>query len=103
MVSKVEKDIAQIRAEQAPATEQVRKTAHRAVDQAAEKAGAVEEKVRTEADRLKEIADNQREATRQKIDAGLRRTDRFIQERPLAAAGIAFAAGAVAAMLLRRS
>lgn len=103
MVSKARNEVRDIHAEAAPATEQARETAHKVVDQAAGKAREVEEKVRSEAGRLKAAAEDQGEAARRRIDKGLQRADQFIKERPLAAAGIAFGAGALAALLLRRS
>lgn len=98
-----QQDVTSIGAESAKTTEQARKAAHDLVDTAAEKAEVVEKQLREEASRLGEAAGQKREDLSQKIDDGLKRADDFIQTRPMAAAGIAFAAGALAALILKRS
>ena len=103
MSTQSHKEFGHFKSTDAPATEQARKAAHELVENAADKAGGVEVKLREEASRLEKVAEERKEEVRRQIDAGLARADAFIRERPLAAAGMAFAAGAVAALLLRRS
>jgi ElaB/YqjD/DUF883 family membrane-anchored ribosome-binding protein len=98
-----QQDVSDFRRTDAPTTEQARKTAHELVDTAADKAEGAEARLREEASRLGERASERKEQAQAQIDAGLSKADAFIRERPLAAAGIAFAAGAATALLLRRS
>jgi ElaB/YqjD/DUF883 family membrane-anchored ribosome-binding protein len=84
-------------------TEQARKLAHGAVDSAADRAEGVEKKVRDEAARFAERAQEGKEEAKQQFDDTVARLDTFVKERPAAALGIAFAGGALAALILKRS
>ncbi|MEJ8569143.1 hypothetical protein [Elongatibacter sediminis] len=86
----------------APTTEHMRATAHEAVDKAADRAEGVEQRVREEASRAAEKAGEQREEARRQLDDTLSSIDGFVREKPVAAAGIAFAAGVVTTLLMKR-
>ena len=76
--------------------------AHDAIDHAAEKAEPLEHKIREQASRAQEkIGSTQAEASEQ-LHQQVERVESFIKERPLAATGIAFGAGILAAIILRR-
>lgn len=85
-----------------PITDKARKFAHEAVDTASAKAEGVERKVRDEARRVSDKVDRGEARARHQIDETLTSMEEFIRERPMAAAGMAFAAGMIAAMILRR-
>ena len=86
----------------APATEHGRKVAHETVDAAADRAGELEEKVRDQAHRIAEKSGEKTEQARDQLEDGLEKVESFVQKKPLAAAGIAFGAGVLATLLLRR-
>jgi ElaB/YqjD/DUF883 family membrane-anchored ribosome-binding protein len=86
----------------APTSKRVSSIAHEAVDKAAGKAEEVEKKVRAEAGRLAEKSSETAAEAKQQFEATLNRVDEFVNQRPFAAAGIAFAAGVVGALLIRR-
>jgi ElaB/YqjD/DUF883 family membrane-anchored ribosome-binding protein len=86
----------------APATNKARAFAHEAVDQTADKAEVMEEKLRAEAAHAAEKASAGKDQAIEKWDEAVKGVDHFMRQRPVAAAGIAFGAGVVAALLLRR-
>ncbi len=86
----------------APTTEQLRSTAHDVIDSAADRAEEVEKKVRVEAARVAEKADMSKDEAKQQLDQAMDKIDSFIRERPVTAVGIAFGAGVVATLLLKR-
>ena len=88
---------------EAPTTEHIRSAAHEAVDQAAEHAEVVEKRVRSEAARMAERAEAGKVEARKQFDETFEKLDGFVHARPIAAVGIAFTAGLLVAMLLRRS
>ncbi len=76
--------------------------AHDAIDHAAEKAEPLEQKIREQAHHAQEkIGSSQAEASEQ-IHQQVEKVEAFIKQRPVAATGIAFAAGILAAIILRR-
>jgi len=86
----------------APTTDHFRSTAHEVVDNAADRAEEVERKVRVEAARVAENAEQSKAEAKQQLDDTLQKIDSFVRERPVAAAGIAFGAGVFATLLLKR-
>jgi ElaB/YqjD/DUF883 family membrane-anchored ribosome-binding protein len=82
----------------APTTGRVAHSLHDAVDAAAAKAGGAEERLREQAGKAREAAEHAR--TRAGEVAGT--VANYARDNPLAALGIAFAAGVVVASLARR-
>lgn len=86
----------------APATHKVASVAHEAIDGAARRAEPVERQLREQASKAgDQLEAGQAAATRQ-IEHSMKSVQRFVREKPVAATGIAFAAGALAAIMLRR-
>ena len=86
----------------APTTEQAVRAAHDALDTAAEKLGPVEDRVRKESAKSKETLKVKSQEAKDEFEVALTKVEDFARERPLAAAGIAFAAGIIASAILRR-
>ncbi|MGA9575367.1 MAG: hypothetical protein WBS20_15610 [Lysobacterales bacterium] len=86
----------------APTTQQLRSSAHEVVDQAADRAEEVETKVREGTTRLAEKTEKGKAEAKQQIDETLEKVDGFIRKRPVASAGIAFGAGVVVTLLMKR-
>lgn len=86
----------------APTAKRVASIAHETIDKASGKAEEVERKLRAEADRLAEKSSETAADAKKQLDDSLNRVEGFVKERPFAAAGIAFAAGVVGALLLKR-
>jgi len=76
----------------APMTSRLASAAHEAINEAAVRAAPLETQIRTKA-----VVN----ATEQ-VEHSLDQLQSFVKERPLTAAGIAFAAGMIATVLLRR-
>ena len=76
--------------------------AHEAIDSAAESAEKVEQKMRAGVAGANEKFEKSHEAASQQLKESIESLDSFLHKRPVAAAGIAFAAGALATALLRR-
>lgn len=87
---------------EAPATEKATETAHEAIDTAARKAGKVERDVRDRAEDARDKLGESTAAAQAQIDKSLSEFETYVREKPITAAGMAFAAGALAALLLRR-
>lgn len=88
--------------ENTSATKKAATMAHEVIDHAAERAEPIEQKLREQAHQAQEkIGSTQAEATEQ-IHQQVEKVEAFIKERPVAATGIAFAAGVLAAIILRR-
>jgi ElaB/YqjD/DUF883 family membrane-anchored ribosome-binding protein len=85
-----------------PITEKARAFAHDAVDSASAKAEGLERKLRSEARRAGEKVEKGEDRARLQVDETLASMEEFIRERPMAGAGMAFVAGMLAAMILRR-
>lgn len=75
--------------------------AHDYVDTAAERARDLEQKVKAGAESTQETLSEQQERASKALQETRGEVERFVRERPLASAGIAFAAGLVAARILR--
>lgn len=86
----------------APTTEQAVGAAHEALDSAAERLGPMEDKLRKESAKSKETLKVKSQEAKDELEDALGKVEEFARERPLAAAGIAFAAGVLASALLRR-
>ena len=82
----------------APTTTRVADNLHDAVDAAAVKAGSAEEQLREQAEKAREMADYARTRAGEVVES----VARYTRDNPLAALGIAFAAGVVLASLTRR-
>jgi ElaB/YqjD/DUF883 family membrane-anchored ribosome-binding protein len=76
--------------------------AHEAVDSVAERAQRAEREVRGAATRTAEQARQLQEQATEKAEESIRRTTSYLENNPLAFAGIAFAAGVLFSTLLRR-
>lgn len=85
-----------------PVSDRLTRQAHHVVDEAGEKASNVERNVRDKAETAQERIDEGREAAGERLEEGKVTVENFIREKPLAAAGIAFATGIVAAKLLSK-
>lgn len=88
--------------EQAPTSRRVSAMAHEAIDSATGRAEEVERKLRAEAGRIADKSSQTAADAKKQFDHTLDRIDGFVREKPFAAAGIAFAAGVVGALLLKR-
>lgn len=86
----------------APTTEKVASVAHEAIDGAARKAQPVEQQIRQQASKAGEQMDATQTAAIRQVEQSMKTVESFVKERPVAATGIAFAAGALAAIILRR-
>ena len=83
-------------------TRQAANSAHELIDAAATKAEKAEMEVRARAEAVGEKAGATQELASKKAEKVLSQTEVFVREQPIAAAGLAFAAGVVASALLRR-
>lgn len=83
-------------------TRQAADSAHDFIDAAAAKAEKAEKEVRARAHAVGDKAEATQEMASKKVESVLSQTQVFVREQPLAAAGLAFAAGVVASALLRR-
>ena len=88
--------------DEATITRKARAFAHEAIDSASARAEDVERKIRSEARRVADRVEQGETRARHQIDDTLSSMEDFIRERPMAAAGMAFAAGMIAAIILRR-
>ncbi|HEX5787267.1 MAG TPA: hypothetical protein VFY03_03745 [Woeseiaceae bacterium] len=89
-------------ADSASTTSRVAEKAHRAIDESASRAENLERKVRDKAGEAQDKLAASRQRASLKVDESLGEVEAFVRERPLAATGIAFAAGVLVAALLRR-
>lgn len=85
-----------------PLTEKATAAAHHAVDAMSTKAASAEETIRKTASESSEAWHQRQEQLQQQLESGYQRTRSFAAENPVAAAGIAFAAGVLLTALLRR-
>ncbi|HAW92094.1 MULTISPECIES: DUF883 domain-containing protein [unclassified Arsukibacterium] len=85
-----------------PVTEKASEAAHHAVDTMAGKAATAEDSLRRTAASSKATIDQKQEELKMQMQGSYERSKQFAQENPLAAAGIAFAAGMLVSTLLRR-
>lgn len=85
-----------------PVTDKARHFAEDALDAASETAGSFERSLRHEREKVgKEVHERRREISEQ-LDETLADVEGYIRKRPVAAAGMAFAAGLLTALILRR-
>jgi ElaB/YqjD/DUF883 family membrane-anchored ribosome-binding protein len=85
-----------------PATDHLASMAHESIDRVKPKASRIETELR---DAAAKTADDVRHTEEQVLDAaktGLESAQAYIEKNPLMSAGIAFAAGALLSMLVRR-
>jgi ElaB/YqjD/DUF883 family membrane-anchored ribosome-binding protein len=85
-----------------PATDRFTAKAHEAVDSVAEHAQRAEREVRGAAARTAEQARHLGEQAGERAEQSLRRATSYIEESPLAFAGIAFVAGVLLSALFKR-
>jgi ElaB/YqjD/DUF883 family membrane-anchored ribosome-binding protein len=86
----------------APATHKVASAAHDAIDSAAKKAEPVEQQLRDQASKAGEQMEATQAAAVKQVEDSMQKIEKFVRERPVAATGLAFAAGALATIILRR-
>ena len=85
-----------------PVTAKASEAAHHAVDAMAVKAAAAEDTLRKTAASSQETLAHKQEEIKQQLQSGYSKSREFAAQNPLAAAGIAFAAGMLVTALLRR-
>lgn len=83
-------------------TRQVANSAHDMIDAAATKAEKAEMEMRQRAEAVSNKAEATQEQAVHNFEKVLSSTEGFVKEKPIAAAGLAFAAGVVATAILRR-
>jgi ElaB/YqjD/DUF883 family membrane-anchored ribosome-binding protein len=76
--------------------------AHESIDKASDKAEKVEKKLRAEAGRIADKSSETAADAKKRFEESMSALEGFIKEKPFAAAGIAFAAGVIGSMLIRR-
>jgi len=86
----------------APLTRKVASVAHEAIDGAARKAEPVEQQLREQANKASEQVEATQAAAVQQVEHSMKQLESFVRERPVAATGLAFAAGVLATIILRR-
>lgn len=77
-------------------------SAHSFIDDAAAKAEEAERQLRKKAAMAGEKYESTKESANEQVEQSLAKVENYVRQRPLTAAGIAFAAGIVASSLLRR-
>ncbi|MDP2715034.1 DUF883 domain-containing protein [Rheinheimera sp.] len=85
-----------------PVTAKASEAAHHAVDAMAVKAAAAEDTLRKTAASSQETLAHKQEEIKQQLQSTYSKSREFAAQNPLAAAGIAFAAGILVSSLLRR-
>jgi ElaB/YqjD/DUF883 family membrane-anchored ribosome-binding protein len=85
-----------------PVTDKAHRLAEEALGTAVDKAGSLERKMRVEGEKLGEQVSVGREEAAKRYDETLSEVEKYIRQKPVAAAGIAFAAGMFAALLIKR-
>ncbi|HNP37725.1 MAG TPA: hypothetical protein PKK10_17930 [Woeseiaceae bacterium] len=86
----------------ASTTHKAAKAAHELIDGTAAKAEPVEQRLRERAQEAGMKLDESQEAVSRTVEKSVDQVETFIKKRPIAAAGIAFAAGVLATALFRR-
>ena len=102
MSTKASEANGQTTAQERSTTDRIAESAHKAVDDAANRAKSVEDDLRDRARRTGDKVDATQDAAIQSVREATAQAEAFAKERPLAAAGIAFAAGLLTASILRR-
>lgn len=85
-----------------PVTDKARHFAEDALDAASETAGSFERSLRHEGEQVGKKVDERRREIGEQVDQTLAEVEGYIRKRPVAAAGMAFAAGLLTALILRR-
>lgn len=80
----------------------VAESAHNLIDDTAAKAEDVERQLRRKAAAAGEKYVETKDSANKQVEQSLASVEDFVRERPITAAGIAFAAGVVASSILRR-
>jgi ElaB/YqjD/DUF883 family membrane-anchored ribosome-binding protein len=83
-------------------TQRIASSAHETIDSAAVKADELELHLRAGAVKAGTKLESTQEAATAQVEKSLAKLESFVKDRPIAAAGIAFAAGVLATVLLRR-
>jgi ElaB/YqjD/DUF883 family membrane-anchored ribosome-binding protein len=96
------KKIEEAKSSETPVTDKAHRMAEDALEAAVDKAGSLERKLRDESGKLGEQVNVHREDVTQRFDETLSEVEKYIRKKPVAAAGIAFAAGMFAALLIKR-
>lgn len=86
----------------APTTHKVAGVAHHAIDDAARKAEPIEQQLREQAHKASEQMEATQAVAMEQLEHSMKKVESFVRERPVAATGLAFAAGALVALILRR-
>ncbi len=87
---------------ESPVTDRATEKAHHLVDEAGERVSHMERKARHSASEAQSRLEEGRDAAAESVARTRAGTEEFIREKPLAAAGIAFAVGFLASRLLSR-
>jgi len=93
------------RVSEAPAestTRKVAEAAHKVIDESVDRAENLERQIRYRAELAQEKMTSSQQVAGEQLERSLAQLESFVKERPLAATGIAFAAGVLATALLRR-
>lgn len=85
-----------------PVTDKARRIVEEVLGTASDTAGGFERKLRHEGERVSEEVDERRREVGEQLDETLADVEQYIRRRPVAAAGMAFAAGLLTALILRR-
>jgi len=83
-------------------TRKVASVAHEAIENAADRAAPVEQKLRDQASKAGDRIEATQHAAAEQVEQSMKKVESFVREKPVAATGIAFTAGLVVALLLRR-
>lgn len=83
-------------------TRRVADTAHELIDDTADKAENVELRLREKAAVAGEKIEATKDTANEQVEQSLAQVESFVKQKPLTAAGIAFAAGVVATSILRK-
>ncbi len=87
---------------ESPVTDRATEKAHQAVDTASEHASRVERSVRHKAADAQDKLGDSKDAAAEHYERSMASVEEFIHEKPLAAAGIAFAAGFLASRIFSK-
>ena len=98
----VSKNVSLNLGDSAPTTDRLASSAHEVIDGAAEKSAPIEKQIRAAAVEMGEQLETSKAQATEQLDHTLKQVQSFVKDRPIAAAGIAFAAGVVITTLLRR-
>ena len=88
--------------EKLSSTRKVAAVAHEAIDGAASKVEPIEQQIREQSEKVSGQLDATQVAATETVEQTMKKVENFVRERPIAATGIAFAAGALIALILKR-